>query len=1074
MGGRGVPFSSPRAFGRCESRRAVALPWRVLSLHTAADLLTAAATLEHLAPLARAIGCAGTPLPVDADARVALGLPDVSGARIIAGPGALRILLLEWPRRAPLRERIATASARLTSRAPHLLWLVIAVDRAGTALTLATWTADRARPRIAALTVDRRHVVPSDAETLCALATATSDGDDIMTHTRWVEVLGRDALTRRFYRALDGVVTHLAEGATTRARACDRREIALLWLSRLLFLSFLETKGWLDGDRRFLARHFEMCAGRAGGAHRRLLLPLFFGTLNTPVPHRAATARALGMIPFLNGGLFARSPIERRHAELHFPDAALGRVFDDLLTRYRFTAREDDVTWSDAAVDPEMLGKAFESLMASRARRDSGAYYTPHALVSRVTRTALVEALTTSGLGGAHVASALDGAPIDPMLAGMLRQRTLDLAILDPACGSGAFLVHALDELTSLLVRCRDTRGPVAIRRALLTRSIFGVDINPTAVWLCELRLWLAVVIDHDETDPLRVPPLPNLDRHIRVGDALSGSAFREVTIVAGGARIARLRGRYARASGSRKRTLERELDRAERAHARAVLDAAIARCAASRRALLATWRGRDLFGDRYTPTAAERAEAQALRLRSRDLRAERQALIHGAALPFSFPTHFPDAASRGGFDAIIGNPPWVRLHRIPVDSRRRLRATFAVFAGASWTHGAEVAHVGRGFAAQVDLAALFVERSLDLLRDGAPLALLLPAKLWRALAGGGVRRLLSERATVVAVEDWSASPAAFDAATYPSLLLARRGHGSPAPDVTLAIRHRTGVVRWMVRRGALGFEPDDGAPWLLLPPPARDAFDRLREAGTPLHQTALGRPMLGVKCGCNEAFVVRDAAVEPEVLRPVVRGESLTTWRVGHTTEAIIWTHGPDGRVLPTLPPRTRRWLERWRPRLTARSDARGSCWWSLFRTAAADCRRARVVWADMGKTPRASVLAAADPAVPLNSCYVIACDREEDAHAFAALLNSAIAAAWLNALAEPARGGYRRYLGWTVALLPIPRDWERARTLLAPLGMRAAAGRPPGEDELSRAVARAYRLRATDLEPLLAWTGR
>jgi hypothetical protein len=126
------------------------------------------------------------------------------------------------------------------------------------------------------------------------------------------------------------------------------------------------------------------------------------------------------------------------------------------------------------------------------------------------------------------------------------------------------------------------------------------------------------------------------------------------------------------------------------------------------------------------------------------------------------------------------------------------------------------------------------------------------------------------------------------------------------------------------------------------------------------------------------------------------------------------------------------------------------------------------------MGKRPRAAVLAAGDPSVPLNTCYVIACDREEDAHALAALLNSAVAAAWLNALAEPARGGYHRYLGWTVALLPVPRDWERARTLLAPLGMRAFAGREPDDDELLRAVARAYHVRPGDLEPLLAWIGR
>jgi hypothetical protein len=895
----------------------------VLSPRAAADLLTAAATLEHLAPLAHAIGCSGTPLALADDAREALGLKDTAGAHILSGAGSLRILLLEWPRGTSLRDRISTAASRLTIRTPHLLWLVIAVERGGSALALATWNADRNRPRVVALSVDRRRVVPSDAETLCALATAT-DGDDLMTHTRWVDVLGRDSLTRRFYRALEEVVTSLAKGAEARASEQDRRDIALLWLSRLLFLSFLETKGWLDSDRRFLTRHFESCAGRSGGAHRRLLLPLFFGTLNTPLHRRAAAARALGAVPFLNGGLFARSSLERRHSTLHFPDDALARVFDDLLARYRFTAREDDIAWSDAAVDPEMLGKAFESLMASRDRRASGAYYTPQALVSRVTRAALTQALLAPGLREHDVSEILDGGTIDADVASVVRRRALDLAILDPACGSGAFLVHALDQLTVLLTRCGAADNAVTIRRSLLTRSIFGVDINPTAVWLCELRLWLAVVVEHEERDPLRIPPLPNLDRHIRVGDALGAGAFGDMGIVPGGARIARLRARYARACGTRKRTLERELDRAERSHARAVLDAGIERCAATRRALLAAWRGRDLFGERYAPSAAERAQAQALRLRSRELRAARRALLHGGALPFSFATHFADVASRGGFDAILGNPPWVRLHRIPVEARRRLRATFAVFGRASWEHGAEAARAGRGFAAQVDLAALFVERSLDLLRDGAPLALLLPTKLWRSLAGGGVRRLIAERGTLIALEDWSEFRRSFDAAVYPSLLVARRGRtASCRSDVTLAIRRRDDALQWAVPWSALGLDADEAAPWLVLPPAAREVFDRLRSAGIALHESALGRPLLGVKCGCNDAFLVQaaDSPIEDAMLRPVVRGESITRWRVAARGEAIVWTHAADGRPLSVLPPRTRRWLERWRPRLASRT---------------------------------------------------------------------------------------------------------------------------------------------------------
>src|SRR5436305_7994163 len=95
--------------------------------------------------------------------------------------------------------------------------------------------------------------------------------------------------------------------------------------------------------------------------------------------------------------------------------------------------------------------------------------------------------------------------------------------------------------------------------------SIFGVDLGPTAVWLCELRLWLAIVIESADGDPMRVVPLPNLDRHIRVGDSLSGGGFVETSPTPRGKTVGVLRSRYMRASGPRKRTLARAMDRAER-----------------------------------------------------------------------------------------------------------------------------------------------------------------------------------------------------------------------------------------------------------------------------------------------------------------------------------------------------------------------------------------------------------------------------------------------------------------------------------------------------------------------------
>jgi hypothetical protein len=94
-------------------------------------------------------------------------------------------------------------------------------------------------------------------------------------------------------------------------------------------------------------------------------------------------------------------------------------------------------------------------------------------------------------------------------------------------------------------------------------------------------------------------------------------------------------------------------------------------------------------------------------------------------------------------------------------------------------------------------------------------------------------------------------------------------------------------------------------------------------------------------------------------------------------------------------------------------------------------------------------------------------------DAQALTALLNSAVAAAWLNVLAEPARGGYRRYLAWTVGLLPLPSHWERAREILAPFTVDATRGAAPSEARLTEAVAVAYGLDLDALQPLLAWSG-
>jgi hypothetical protein len=130
--------------------------------------------------------------------------------------------------------------------------------------------------------------------------------------------------------------------------------------------------------------------------------------------------------------------------------------------------------------------------------------------------------------------------------------------------------------------------------------------------------------------------------------------------------------------------------------------------------------------------------------------------------------------------------------------------------------------------------------------------------------------------------------------------------------------------------------------------------------------------------------------------------------------------------------------------------------------------------VWADFGRSLTAAVLLPGDRAVPLNTCYAVRCRDPRDAFALAVVLNSPLAAAWLAALAEPARGGYRRYLGWTLSLLPLPAAWDRERDVLATVGEQAHAGRPPSDADLLDIVVRAFGLRPATVAPLLDWNIR
>src|SRR5205809_188691 len=299
------------------------------------------------------------------------------------------------------------------------------------------------------------------------------------------EALGTEAVTPRFFRAFRAVLERFTDRLPTPRSRSDRHALALTALTRVLFLYFVQEKGWLDGDRRYLSHLLDRALTARRHFHRVALHPLCFGVLNRPVAERSAAARALGRLPFLNGGLFEPTTLERRHGPAVWPNPDWRDAFDDLFERFRFSARE---TGAGESVAPDMLGRVFEGVMDSTERHASGTYYTPAPIVRDFVRAALEAALV------ARLRVAPDAAArwVHERAAPAHPPDLRTLAILDPAAGSGAFLLGALDELIALRAAAGE---PVmaALRRDVLARSLYGVDLNPAAVRLTELALWLAL-----------------------------------------------------------------------------------------------------------------------------------------------------------------------------------------------------------------------------------------------------------------------------------------------------------------------------------------------------------------------------------------------------------------------------------------------------------------------------------------------------------------------------------------------------------------------------------------------------
>ena len=362
-----------------------------------------------------------------------------------------------------------------------------------------------------------------------------------------------EAVTKQFFEDYKSVFHDLQDDLTS--QTADHRwahDYALQFLNRCMFLYFIQRKRWLGEDTEFLRSFWESYQATDEPADSFVdhwLNVLFFEAFNRKFHggHRHfpdQIREALALAPYLNGGLFTENPLDGEH-DFQISDQRFKGIFE-FLENYNFTIAEDSPLDQEVAVDPEMIGKVYESFVnvsdEEDEQGDAGIFYTQRTEIDLMCRLALVDNLTNH-LGEEHKnllyevlfafapddKVAADETLTEAQLWEPLDTTLKELAVVDPACGSGSFLVGMLHILDDLRDRANQGLGREESsfdrKKGIIGQNLYGVDVKEWACHVAELRLWLALVIDAEfspaELHLRNEPLLPHFSFNIRCGDSL-------------------------------------------------------------------------------------------------------------------------------------------------------------------------------------------------------------------------------------------------------------------------------------------------------------------------------------------------------------------------------------------------------------------------------------------------------------------------------------------------------------------------------------------------------------------------
>ena len=741
------------------------------------------------------------------------------------------------------------------------------------------------------------------------------------SHTRAVG----DTLKAQIFDAL----RHLAQGFLDYAPnglASDPATLRVIYdnslivLYRLLFVLYAEARDLLPlrenplyRDRYSLAAIIKDVADDLRFGIRLLPGSATLWSRLQALVHVIDTGSPALNVSTFNGGLFdpARHPFLERYAvgDGHLQQALdrLARVngeavdYRDLAVRHLGTIYEGLLEYQLATIPPEG-GWTIDLVNDKGERKVSGSYYTPDYIVEHIVDQTVGPMLRAAIADGETEAEKI--------------QAVLDVNVLDPAMGSGHFLVEATEYIARFLVDQAITPGADRAaesdlaywKRRVAQSCVYGVDLNPLAVDLAKLSLWLATVA--------KDRPLSFLDHHLRTGNALVGARLDDLRLTTPEAPAKRRAAKTAppaeqlalldedsfrvqmRGAVARMWTIEEtagatieEVKEQERVHDE------LRQMVTRRYGRLADLVTAQHFGLSIPPDpalwqgladyATGRAVAATAReypawLEEAETLAERHRFFHWE-LEFPevfFDRHGQSLGPAAGFDAVIGNPPYVRQEQVSA-----FKPYFAA-AHAPVYHGV------------ADLYVYFYRQGLELLQRGGRLSYIVTNKWLRAGYGEPLRGYFAERAAIEQIVDFGHAPIFPDADTFPCILVARkRGENEPedgADQTRIALFPREALGRVTVP----AYVEEHGypvpsrrftsQPWSLERAEVDDLMAKIRRAGVPLTEFTGVKPYRGVLTGLNEAFLIdtptRDRLVSAdprsaEIVKPYLRGQDIKRW---------------------------------------------------------------------------------------------------------------------------------------------------------------------------------------------------